>query len=1263
MYSHVRRHLAMSFLSVLMLLPATGLLFAGDNTVDGTGSVNSFYGSFSTEIPIAVPAYHGIEPSLKLVYGSGGGDTWVGHAWNLAGLSFIERGLPGGGAPKYNSGDAYFLEGTEMVPCTSQGGTHCPEIQNYSRITLSNDIWTVVGTNGNVATYSQKQTTSKGTFRWYLKKLTDPRGNTVNYNYVNGSYGEVYLNTITYNGNTVTFHRVTRSDLISYANGDGIGKVNQLLKAISVKVGSSMVRAYALTHDSPGLTDRSRLKKVQQFGRNAVVSGSGTVTGTSLPAYQMGYADEPTDWGGEKSWGTYLKSQASGGPFASYADLNGDGMDDFFYRKKDSKELRVMLSNGNGFGSDTIWGYTTYNTGNSDPTFTLTDMNGDGKADLIYRRKDKRDLRVLLSTGSSFGTDTLWGTYSYSVGNSHPKSSFTDMNGDGLTDFVYRRKDTKTIRVMLNNGSSLGADTYWGAYSQSPATGDWPKAAWVDLNGDGKSDFIYRKGGQRQLYAMLSTGTSLASESLWGTYTYNVGQAEPNTAFVDLNGDGKADFLYKKKDSRYMYAMLSNGNGFEPQTYWGYMTYKAASGQLDARFADINGDRKIDLVYRHKDTRNLRVLLSNGINFETDRLWATYSYNVGNSAPHVALGDFNGDGRTDYLYRRKDTKNLRVRASRAGEHGLMTSVQNGTGGSTNITYTPSSEWNNTMMPAGLILQTVTRLEINDGRGNTSLNDYTYEGGLWSNEDRRFLGFRKATTVLDAQGNYAETWYYQRIGSISKPEYSYMKNNQGKIYHYTAYEYTENTSAPYTSLLTERWTYDLNLGTQSRISLTQFQYDTYGNVTRVYEHGDYNVTGDERSTIRGYYPNNSKYIAGLPAYEQLRAGIGGAGSLKKLTYFYYDNNGSWASAPSKGLLTKSRKWDNKTGSYKNATMTYDAYGNVISQTNERGAVTTTAFDSTYRVYPVSATNAAGHTTTSTWDYVLGLELSNTDPNGAVTRFSYDNLGRTTAVTYPGNRTTTYSYLNWGNASLQRVKETKPDGSSNGLWKETWYDGLGRIWYVTTEGGISQETEFVGATTRIRKKSFPRFSSESVKWTQYTYDGVGRRRTVTHPDGSMSETIYANDGSGKPYQAHYDENGLQKLTWTDPYGRLIQVREKNGSSYYYTNYQYDLAGNLTRTIDHNGNTTTLTWDSLGNKTAGCDPDQGCRTYTYDNGGLPLTETDAMGQTSTFTYDGLGRMRTRTDADGNVSRWYYDEAGYGYSKGRLTRMTSPWVSEEHY
>jgi len=462
-------------------------------------------------------------------------------------------------------------------------------------------------------------------------------------------------------------------------------------------------------------------------------------------------------------------------------------------------------------------------------------------------------------------------------------------------------------------------------------------------------------------------------------------------------------------------------------------------------------------------------------------------------------------------------------------------------------------------------------------------------------------------------------------------------------------------------LSARWDYECNLSSNCRVSLIQFAYDVYGNALSTWEYGDYALSGDERYTLRGYQPNTSAYIVGLPSYENVYDGLNTGAPLMQRVMYYYDGSTATA-APTKGDLTRIRKWNSETGAYIKTDMTYDAWGNLVSETDPRGFTATTAYDATYRIYPIRATNALNQSSNRTWDYTLGLETVHTDPNGAATRTAYDAFGRRVSLTYPDGSVSTFQYVSWSSPTAKRIREVKPDGTGNGLFTDIYQDGLGRVYKVVQEGGVAAEIQYTGATERVFKKSLPYRSGETVQWIVYSYDGAKRLRATTFPDGSVAEIQYANDASGKPYEAHYDELDNQRLFWMDPYGNLIKVREKNGASYYYTSYEYDALDRLRRTVDARNKVIALTYDSLGRKLSSSDPDMGLWTYAYDAGGLMTAQTDAKGQTLTFQYDALGRMTRKTYPGGASVQWRYDESGHGAGKGRLTSVTHPAGSESY-
>jgi len=764
-------------------------------------------------------------------------------------------------------------------------------------------------------------------------------------------------------------------------------------------------------------------------------------------------------------------------------------------------------------------------------------------------------------------------------------------------------------------------------------------STYADIDGDGKAEYVtHSKNGTH--YATFFNADGTLTNRTWPG-GHGVGDA--GSTYADIDGDGKAEYVTHSTNGTH-YATFFTGPTVTNRTWPG----GHGVGDSGWGYLDINGDGQAEYVTHSKSGAYYATFFHG----DTVTNWQQGGgHGLGDAGR--AYADINGDGHLEYVTHSNNGGHFST--SFGGGEDLLSSTTHELGGTTQVEYQPSSAWKNTYLPSGLVLRAVSSVTVKDGRGASSTTRYQYLGGLWSVGERRFLGYRKVTAVLDAAGNYTETYYHQHVGCISKPEATYYRDAAGNIYKYSTFGYTESARAPYTSLMTERWEYECNQTPNCRRTLLQISYDQYGNGHTAYEYGDYDVTGDERTSVRGIHPNTTDYITGLPAYENIYAAIGTAGPLLKQTLNEYDQNGTYAAPPTKGILVRRRAWDNQTGGYVTRSFAHDAWGNVISETDPRGFTTTTEYDSTYHLYETKKCNALGHCSTKSWDGGQGLVLSETDINGGVTSYTHDALGRPLQTKLPDGSTETFAYLSWGRPDLQRIRRTLSDGSKEGLWTEVYEDGLGRRYKTVKKGGLVQESLYNDGSTRVWKQSAWYGPGETPQYQVFSFDGLGRLRRVTNPDGTYGQHVYGNG-----YVVTFDELGQERVEWRDAYGQKSQIREKNGGSYLYTKYQYDLLGNLVRVEDVNGGVTTVTWDSLGRKRGICEPNTGCSSFSYDAGGLLLTQSDARGQLIRFTYDALGRPRFKTYPDGQAVEWKYDEPGHGASLGVLTMVIAPSGTE---
>ena len=281
------------------------------------------------------------------------------------------------------------------------------------------------------------------------------------------------------------------------------------------------------------------------------------------------------------------------------------------------------------------------------------DFNGDGRSDLLWRNDDGRIAAWLGTSTGAFAT-------SYPSLSWNPPSTWTiaatgDFNGDGRADVLLRHS---TGFVLVEESASNGSfiPNWENAQAITP---DWTVVGAGDFNGDGFADILFRNtsGAISNWLGSLNTGVTNYLQDPLSGFNDNVANASSSVStdwqfagIGDFNGDGKDDILWRNDDGRLTDWLGTASGGYQPNS--ANLLDNVSGDWKIVGVGDFNGDGKDDILWRNDDGR-LTDWLGTSTGAFTDNV--TNAYNSVSLDWHVQdIGDFNGDGHADIAWRNDD---------------------------------------------------------------------------------------------------------------------------------------------------------------------------------------------------------------------------------------------------------------------------------------------------------------------------------------------------------------------------------------------------------------------------------------------------------------------------------------------------------------------------------------------------------------------------------------------------------------------------------
>ncbi len=893
-------------------------------------------------------------------------------------------------------------------------------------------------------------------------------------------------------------------------------------------------------------------------------------------------------------------------------DFDGDGDTDFVHVINDHY-LRVWSSNGDG--TFTILNrFPTTNTSDINPTWTdsfgglynfqVAELNGDGRADLIHIVGFNR-VRCWLSNGDGTFTINTYASTDDAIYQSRFRFEQGDFNGDGLTDLIHFISSTE-IKIWLADGKG-GFEiqkSFRPNNTYDIATNDY-RYVLGDYNGDGKTDLVHLVNASL-VYIWTSSGDGAFTVTSQNTGGYNVSASNYHLVPADVNGDGLTDLIHHiDSDVDYLHVWLAKpAGGFNILD--AYSTGTNATKPAQFQVGDFNGDGKSDFVFLN--------------------LQPSVTAPLAPSAPIRAKLFIST---SPQFHRLNGIKDAFKNESTIAYQRLLPSFRYKKVPNGEASYYPA-------VFISLPMQVVAQIGNVKPQGGMTTVDYEYAGLKLHQRGGGLLGFRSIATIVRTKQPYAQPWgilvgNYNTINTtpqsalITQTTYSqiwpirsqgmiesrntYRKDLIGTtVYCYIGENCTALVGAQQLSSISNQISYKFSslfqiFSFNSRV--TSKQWDLNGTLISSSETNntvdEYGNPTSSTTTVTDNQNNNMSY------------------STTTNNSYYPANEANWQL----NLLSRqqeTRSNPNQTAPYQPNSETrttafeYDTLGRLLRKITEPDNV----YLSSKEIYFYNPQGLIRQTLVTTAGGTVRASTNEFHSNGTLSTRT-NGLGHQESYFY------TNPNFPWLATDLT---------DANGLTTQTQYDNLGRV-----QQQIGADKVTTSATWYKCSQPHADYPCESTADDYYyqLQQTSGQKPTLTYYN-SLGQVVRTQryqtvNGSDQLATQHtrYNEEGLAYLVSKPRFASEPMI---------YSFTEYDKLNRVTKIRDFNGSVTRKSYS--GQQTTITDPLGRDFIEMKNVLGQVLWTQDADGQRLDFIYDAFGNLAQTSDSAGNQIKSQFDILG---------------------
>ncbi len=876
---------------------------------------------------------------------------------------------------------------------------------------------------------------------------------------------------------------------------------------------------------------------------------------------------------------------------------------------------QAYINNGYGWTdvSSTWIAPTYFSSDHQDAGTRVEDINGDGLPDVIQSLDNGTvTKKAWLNTGSGWNETSLWQPPILFMTPQKTDNGvrFVDLNGDGLPDIVENSATEKN--AWINNGTGWTQNNSWQSPEAFIQNSRNMGRRLADVNGDGLSDIIvaHTNSSGSFYWSWIKNSTvpytlKKITNELGGTTSlvYNTSTQFNNTGNDSLSDLGFNVWIVKN--------VIQNNSASGSFGAISNYTYNYSGGSYSYKDFEFRGfstvnetlpDKNLVMHYFHQDDARkgkeyrTEVYSSSGSPFsKSENFFNITNISAGNDLYYKVFLL----SQSNYFYDGSPVAPNITNVSYAYDnYGNV--LHRNFFGDVNITGDEKYErYAYAINSSGWIVGNLDQYLLFAFDNSTKVREakYSYDNLPYSASPIRG-DLTEVSNWLDTGGNQRTKFAYDSFGNVIR--------QTDPLGHETTYTYgLRDTTFTYPDKITNAlfhttdYSYDLgagNLQWQKQNDVTSyFYYDTFGRITKEVQPFDsfelptknyaYFFDGSapeyikisQRTTANKTY-DTYFYYDGFGNFIQLKKPADNGQQIVK--NFFYDGSGRVVSEQNPYFASFSTSLSNPSASVNATNYTYDTLGRVAIVKNPDGTNKTINFDHytittydenshrksyvldsfgriknvlEYNNDPVLKWNFESDVYNTSYDYDTTDNLIKiTDSQGNVFSFTYDSLGRRTALSDPDLGNWTYIYDLSGNLIQQFQNGGGNLITGDGYYRE--YDSLNQL--IIIRNGSSASSPII---------------------ENYSYDPFGMRVKIERND-SANTKIYT---PFKELMRIVNSSGAYDFTYIYQDGQLVARQNPDGSKYF---YHPDHLGSTSLITDLNGNIVEQTFYSPFGETLG-------------------------------------------------------------------------------